>query len=184
MKNEKAPEKETHTSEEKENIPVEAKAKTESAIESLSPFRFWREFDRAFDRFRRDFEELLWPSGRILERAYAMLPMTREQWPCVDIEDRGKDYRLTAELPGVKKEDVEVEVEDRAVEIKGRSSRAREEKTSLYVRKERASQEFHRRIELPEEVKSDEAEASLKDGVLELILPKKAPKPRRKISIK
>jgi hypothetical protein len=76
MKNEKAPEKETHTSDEKENIPVEAKAKTESAIESLPSFRFWREFDRAFDRFRRDFEELLWPSGRILERAYAMLPVT------------------------------------------------------------------------------------------------------------
>jgi HSP20 family protein len=73
----------------------------------------WKAFDETFDRFRKDFENLLFPSFDLL----AELPETRV--PAVDLEDRGKDYLLKAEMPGFKKEDVEINVQDDGVEITG-----------------------------------------------------------------
>ncbi len=52
------------------------------------------------------------------------------------------------------------------------------------MRKERALESFHRRIELPEVINTGKVQASMTDGVLELVLPKKNPKPRRKVDIK
>jgi HSP20 family protein len=59
-----------------------------------------------------------------------------------------------------------------------------DEKKKSYVRKERMSESFYRTLTLPEEIKYEEVSADLKDGVLEVVLPKKNPKPRKKIQIK
>ena len=104
--------------------------------------------------------------------------------PYVDLEDRGKDFLLTAEMPGFKKEDLDIKVQDDSVEIKGETGWRHEDRTKKYVVKERGSESFYRMVRLPEEIKSDAVEASLKDGVMAIVLPKKTPKHWKKVAVK
>ena len=150
------------------------------AVASAAPLDLWRAFDDVFGRFRSDFEDLLFPS--YWDSALSLMPETRV--PIVDLEDRDKDYLLRAEMPGFKKEDIEIEVQDDSVAITGRVGWKYDKKAQAYICKERACESFYRTIQLPEEIKTDDVTANLSDGVLELTLPKKAPKQKRKISLK
>ena len=151
-----------------------------TAIAPAARRDLWSAFDDAFDRFRSDFEDLLFPS--YWDRALALLPETRV--PAVDLEDREKDYLLKAEMPGVKKEDIAVEVKDDSVEITGVAGWKYDKKEQAYICKERACESFYRMVEIPEEIKVDEVTADLSEGVLEITLPKKAPKQKRKVTVK
>jgi len=153
-------------------------------IEPYNQSELMRSFDRAFEQFRRNFEDMLWPSQGISHRMTSLLPGLAENMPLADLEDRGDDYCLTVEVPGFKKEDIEIEVEENAVEVRGSRMAKESEKSEGYVHKERASQSFHRRIELPEDIVTNKVEANMNDGVLELVMPKKNPKPRTRINIK
>jgi HSP20 family protein len=154
--------------------------KKATALAPAAPQDLWRAFDDTFDKFRSDFEDLLFPS--YWDRALALLPETRV--PAVDLEDREKDYLLKAEMPGVKKEDIAVEVKDDSVEITGIAGWKYDKKEQAYICKERACESFYRMVQLPEEIKVDHVTANLSDGVLEITLPKKAPKQKRKVTIK
>ena len=114
--------------------------------------------------------------------ALSLLPETRV--PAVDLEDREMDYLLRAEMPGFKKEDIEIEVKDDSVEISGKVGWKYDKKEQAYICRERACQSFYRMVELPEEIKADEVAANLSEGVLEVTLPKKAPKQKRKVAVK
>jgi HSP20 family protein len=104
--------------------------------------------------------------------------------PAVDLEDRGDKYVMSAEVPGFKNDEIEINVWDSSVEISGCREMTQDEESKGYVRKERSSESFYRRMALPEEVKVEDAEANLKNGILELVLPKKVPKKKKKVSIK
>jgi HSP20 family protein len=67
--------------------------------------------------------------------------------------------------------------------VYAKRSEAEEEKKKNYVRRERVAQTFYRRIQLHEKVKSDDAKASLNNGILEIILPKNEPKETKKLTI-
>lgn len=177
-------EKKKGSTKEREIVPMKPKRREESTITPYRTSDIRQEFDRALDRLRGDFENILWPSERIFERRFPMMREFETRLPSIDLEDRGKDFLLTAEIPGFKKEEVEIQVQDNAVEIRGNKSARHDEKVKGYVRKERSSESFYRRIRLPEEVKTANSEANLKDGVLELVLPKKAPKSKKKVNIK
>ncbi len=177
-------EKKGKSIEKKELVPVKPKPRSESAVVPYRAFELRDDFDRAFDRFRREFEGIFWPSERLLEREFPLVRRFEGEVPSVDIEDCGKELRFTADVPGFKKDEVEVHVEDDAVEISGKKSLSHEEKLKGYVRKERGSESFYRRIPLPAEVKTDNVQANLKDGVLELTLPKKTPTTRKRIVVK
>jgi HSP20 family protein len=170
--------KKARSSEKKEKVPIIPKQRPPSMLEPYRSSDHWMEFDRAFERFRRDFEDLLWPSE---------LPMMREietRMPAVDLEDRGDKYVMSAEVPGFKNDEIEINVWDSSVEISGCRETTQDEESKGYVRKERSSESFYRRMDLPEEVKVENAEANLKNGILELVLPKKVPKKKKKVSIK
>jgi HSP20 family protein len=161
--------------------PASKKPREKStALAPAAPLNLWRTFDDVFGRFRSDFEDLLFPS--YWDRALALLPETRV--PAVDLEDREKDYVLKAEMPGFKKEDIEIEVKEDSVEITGTAGWKYDKKERAYICKERACESFYRMVEIPEEIKVDEVTADLSEGVLEISLPKKAPKKKRKITIK
>ena len=130
-----------------------------------------------FENFRSDFEELLFPSP--LTSIYPVFPEIRV--PLVDLEDRDKDFVLKAEMPGFKKEEIEIEVSEDSVEITGRVGWKYDKKEKDYVCKERACESFNRTIQLPEEIATDAVTANLEDGILEIVLPKKSPKKTRKI---
>jgi len=166
------------SSEKKETVPIIPKQRPSSMLEPYRSSDLWMEFDRAFERFRRDFEDLLRPSE---------LPMMREietRMPAIDLEDRGDRYVMSAEVPGFKNDEIEINVWDSSVEISGCRETKQDEETKGYVRKERSSETFYRRMNLPEEVKVEDAEANLKNGILELVLPKKVPKKKKKVPVK
>lgn len=114
---------------------------------------------------------------------FPMMPFREALMPSVDLEDRGVDFRLTVDMPGFNKENVEIEVSDDDITIHARRTQAEEEKKKDYVRRERAAQTYYRRVQLPEKVRSDDAKASLNNGVLEIILSKKEPKETKKLTI-
>jgi HSP20 family protein len=150
-----------------------------TVIAPSAPLDLWRAFDDVFGRFRSDFEDLLFPS---YWDTLSLMPEMRV--PAVDLEDREKDYLLKAEMPGFKKEDIEIEVKEDSVEITGKAGWKYDKKAQAYICKERACESFYRMVELPEEIKVDGVAANLSEGVLEITLPKKAPKQKRKVTIK
>jgi HSP20 family protein len=87
---------------------------------------------------------------------------------------------VRAELPGVSKEDVDLKVTSDGIQIRAKADRSREEKEKDYYFQERTYQAYERALRLPEEVKADLASATLKDGVLEVRIPKKQPTPESK----
>ncbi len=104
--------------------------------------------------------------------------------PYIDLEDNGDHFILSAEAPGFKKEEIDINICGNSVEISGCKEAMVDEKQKNFVRKERMSESFYRTVALPEEIKYEEVSADLKDGILEIKLPKKNPMARRKINIK
>ena len=144
---------------------------------STTPSDLYQAFDDTFARFRDDFEDLLFPSTWPL----SLMPETRV--PAMDLEDQEKKYLLKAEMPGFKKEDIEIDVQDNSIIIIGEVGWKYDKKEHEYLCKERACKTFYRVIDLPEEIKVDEVTANLSEGVLEITLPKKTPKPKRKVKV-
>ncbi|MGH8066253.1 MAG: Hsp20/alpha crystallin family protein [Candidatus Entotheonellia bacterium] len=92
--------------------------------------------------------------------------------PAVDMYENDQTLTLKVELPGFSKEDVQVEIKDNMLTLKGERKRETEVKKEQYHRVERAYGAFQRSFMLPVLVDADKAEATFKDGVLELKLPK------------
>ena len=141
-----------------------------------------REFDKILERTQREFDDLL-RMPRWMSRPGQLGTM---MMPSIDLEDKGTEYVLTADMPGFKKDDdIEINVADDAIEIRAvkREEKEQQDKERNYIRRERQSEVYYRQMSLPEEVRSDDVKASLSDGILQITLPKKAPKKKRKIAL-
>jgi HSP20 family protein len=124
----------------------------------LSPFRMMREFNREMDRaFGRGSGEEIWA-------------------PTVDIQRCSGDLVVTAELPGLKKEEVKVEVTDDALVIQGERNREHKEDHEGYHRYERNYGKFYRSIPLPEGTIAEQAKAEMTNGLLKITVPAPAKK--------
>ena len=172
----------------KEKKAGELKKKTEEGMVPYGSSEIQRDFDRMMERFQNEFDDFwempsLWSHGMRWRHGFPMMPFKETKMPSVDIEDRGKDFRLTVDLPGFNKENVEIEVSDDSVVIHAKKAVEEEEKKRNYVRRERAAQTFYRKVPLPEMVRSDNAKANLNNGILEITLPKKEPKETKKLAI-
>jgi HSP20 family protein len=142
-----------------------------------------RDFDRMIDRFQRDFQSFWEQTPRIHIARRRTAPPVETRMPSMDLEDKGKEYRLTVDLPGFKKEEVDVQLTEDSVAVKAMRTQTEDEQTKNYVRRERAFQTYSRRIALPEPVRPDDAIANLNNGTLEIMLPKKTPKETKKLNI-
>lgn len=115
----------------------------------------------------------------------SQLPASREsQVPYVDVIDREKDIVVTADLPGVDKSDIRINVRDNTLEISAEKKVARENEDEGYLRRERGYSRFYRAIRLPTPVDESRAGASFNNGVLEINLPKAEKKAGSNIPIK
>lgn len=105
--------------------------------------------------------------------------------PRMDIAESGDKMKVTAELPGMSADDVEVNVHGDRLQIRGEKRQEETEEEEGYYRTERSFGSFERTIPLPEDVDADEAEANFKNGVLTVEIPKVEGKTRsRSVQIK
>lgn len=119
------------------------------------------------DRMNRLFEQTL---SRTQGEAEGITPST---WaPAVDILETPDSIVMKAELPGLKKEDIDIQVRDNTLTLRGERRFDKEEKQENYLRIERAYGSFQRAFTLPTTIQQERIRAVFRDGVLELTLPK------------
>lgn len=138
---------------------------------TASPFELMRRFTEDMDRF---FEGASpgWSTGSSL-------------WsPPIEITEQDGHLMIEAELPGVKKEDVKVELSPEGLQISGERKREQEERRGGLYRSERSYGSFVRTIPIPDDARIEEATATFEDGVLKVSLPiPEATQRRREIPI-
>jgi len=147
--------------------------KENESIEPRRPYDLWSDFDRLFDQFRTSFDDLLW------KPTTDMMPIS-QRTPLMDLEDHGDKYEMCVEMPGIPKEDINIEVTPNAIEISAEHEESNEDKDKNFLRRERSTTSFYRSLELPEELKTDNIDAELVDGILKITLPKLEPTKKKK----
>lgn len=106
------------------------------------------------------------------------------QWaPRVDIKEEDQRFVIYADVPGMDPADIEVSMEKGILTIKGERTTEKSEQNGRFTRVERAHGSFHRRFALPDSADADNISATGKHGVLEIVIPKKAEKAARRITI-
>ena len=132
-----------------------------------------------------------WKNFNALANQFANGPKTDNEgdfmgaWsPAVDIYDKGGEVVIHAEIPGIKKDDIDVRVENNVLTIRGKKERKEEVKDEGYVRTERTYGSFSRSFSLPTTVALDKIQADYKDGVLTLSIPKSEEAKPRQIEVK
>lgn len=154
----------------KEKLAITPKEKT--GIITRRPYDVWMDMDKLFDRFRSNFDELFWGPGT------SLMSSPDFRTPIMDVVDLGDKFEMRIEMPGIKKEDITIEVTPTSVEICAGHEETSKEKGKNWLRQERSSTDFYRYLDLPEDIKTGNVEANLKDGVLTLLLDKTEPKPK------
>jgi HSP20 family protein len=130
--------------------------------EQANPFlTLHREMNRLFDDVFRGFDVTPFGGDRFLDRAMG--------WPNIEVSETEKDVKVTAELPGLEEKDVEVELANGVLAIKGEKKTETEDKGRLFS--ERYYGRFERRIPI-DDIEEDKVSASFKNGVLTVTLPK------------
>lgn len=104
--------------------------------------------------------------------------------PSIDLVRKGDALVLKADIPGIKPEEVKIEVEDDVLTISGEHREETEEKKEHYVRRERRYGSFSRSMVMPKGVDADQIDASVKDGVLEVRVPLPKSEEKQRVEIK
>lgn len=137
---------------------------------------------RELARVQDDFNRLASTFFRddALETSFA-----RGTWePVVDISETDDNYVVTAELPGLSKDDVKINFQDGILSLRGEKRQEKEEKRKNYHRVERSFGAFERSFRVPSRVMVDKIDAKFKDGVLHLSMPKAEEARPKEIPIK
>ncbi|HXX26258.1 MAG TPA: Hsp20/alpha crystallin family protein [Pseudolabrys sp.] len=129
------------------------------------------EIDRLFENFTTGFPML--GNG-----------MANVSLPTMDVAETDKDIEITAELPGLEEKDVQINMSDNVLTIRGEKKAEKEQKDKNYRLVERSYGAFERSLELPEGVNADAIKASIDKGVLKVVVPKPAPAQVKKIEVK
>jgi HSP20 family protein len=124
------------------------------------------------------FDDFFWPASK-RERNVG-------NWgwhPAVDIFENDTNIVIKAELPGIEKKDIVVDVKDRVLTLKGERSSENEVKEDNFYRRERTFGKFERAFTLPEHVKANDIKADYKDGVLRIDIPKPEAQQPKQITV-
>ncbi|NIM26034.1 MAG: Hsp20 family protein [Nitrososphaeria archaeon] len=130
----------------------------------------WLDIDKSIENLRKD-----------MEKAFASFPSAQfpsmpkiAQTSC-DVIDEGKQFRVKMDVPGVKRDEINLEVTDNSLEISAEHKEESEQKKKNYLRKERSQVSYFRTLPLSENVVASKVKAKLIDGVLDVTLPKAKP---------
>jgi HSP20 family protein len=141
------------------------------------------EFEHWLDRFMEDMWRRPFPSLFGRDRWLPIRPLSIRM-PSLDVYEEKDTVVIKAELPGMKKEDIEVHLTGETLTIKGEKRQEEEVKEDDYYRRERSYGSFLRSVDLPCEVKSGDIKASFKDGVLDIRLPKTEEAKKKAVAVK
>lgn len=170
--------KNKHEKQELENLPVTRRKEAVSVRSSgnffpfpgFTPFNFMRRFTDDMEKMFDDFNgfalmprfdaELGFPRAAELEKTF---------WaPQIEVTENDGQLKVRADLPGLKKEDIDIELRDDSIIISGERKQESKEEREGYFRSERSYGSFYRSIPLPEGADRDKATASFENGVLEV----------------
>ena len=145
---------------------------------SLTPFweSSWTDIDRSIENLRKDMEKAF--------LSFPSLSMPKIPEASCDVIDEGNQFRVKMDVPGVKKNEINLNVTDNSLEVSAEHKEESEEKKKNYLRKERSHVSYYRTLPMSEDVVSGKVKAKLTDGVLDITLPKAKPtKTQKKKSI-
>jgi HSP20 family protein len=138
----------------------------------------WREMSAMPDRLDRFFDDPFFRLGRMAEDSGLGM------WnPAVDLYEKDDCVMIKAELPGVDKNDINIDLKDRLLTLSGERTHDKEVNEENYYRRERSYGKFQRTFTLPADVDSDKIKAEFKDGVLQIEIPKPEEKKAKKVTI-
>jgi len=132
------------------------------------PFALLRQMTGEFDQF---FEDPAWPAFRWPALRAKAIAADTKWFPEIDVFEKDNRLVTKVDLPGMKREDVKVEVADGHLAISGERKTEAEEKKDQFYRCEREYGSFYRAVPLPEGVKLEDVKATFADGVLEVSIP-------------
>lgn len=141
--------------------------KKSTSLTSRSDFS---EFDRVFENFRRDMEKSFLSFPRL---NLSSLPKLQET--ACDVVDEGNQLRVKIDMPGVKKNEIRLNVTEDAIDIHAEHKEESESKKKNYLQKERSEAYYDRIVPLRSKILPDKVKSKLSDGVLEIVLPKSKP---------
>ena len=138
----------------------------------IAPFwtSSWADIDKSIENLRKDMEKAFSSFPSLHMPSFPNVP----QASC-DVIDEGNQFRVKMNVPGVKKNEINLNVTDNSLEVSAEHKEESEEKKKNYLRKERSHVSYYRTLPLSENVVSGKVRAKLTDGVLDVILPKSKP---------
>ena len=145
---------------------------------TVSPFQTsnWFDIDKSIDNLKKE-----------MEKAFSSFPtmsMPKMSQTSCDVIDEGKQFRVKMDVPGIKKNEIKLNVTENSLEVSGEHKEESEEKKKNYLTKERSQVSYYRTLPLSENVVASKVKAKLSDGVLDITLPKSKPtKTQKKKSV-
>ena len=154
--------------------PLTPTARDRIAPAAVNPFfSLQREIDRLFEDFTRGFSSITSAGAN----GSKLMPVT-------DVTETDKEIEITAELPGLEEKDVQINLADDVLTIKGEKKAEKEQKENNYRLVERSYGAFERSVALPDGVNADAIKATIANGVLKVTIAKPAPAQAKKIEVK
>jgi HSP20 family protein len=166
----------------KGNIPVTKNHKIETKKQwpSIHPLS---DISKALDEFWGQKWPSLW-DRRHMPSVDNLFEFEGQRLPSLDVINRDSEVIIKAEVPGFDKKDINVSISEGVLTIKGQSSSESKEEKGDYYRREISSSSLARSISLPGNVDESKVVANLKNGILEVILPKAETSKPRKVEVK
>ena len=165
------------------------KGKMEVAVktpETVNPFQMMRRFTKDMERLFEDFQGFGFPNFFKTDFRPFRMEFDNFEWvPQIEVLHNDGQFMVRADLPGLTKDDVQVELTDELMTISGERKEETEEKREGFYRSERTYGSFYRQVPLPEGANTENAAATFHNGVLEITIPVPKVEPSiRKLEIK
>ena len=168
---------ETKTPGPETKVPVKTEPRARAPSPAVQP---WRPFDHLRREVDRVFEDFVMDPFRLPFRrpVFDIEPFWQPaSWitaPAIDLVEHDNAFELTADMPGLEAKDVEVKVANGVLTVKGEKQQEKEEKKKDFHLRERRFNSFERSIRVPDGADTEKIEASFKNGVLKVVMPKTA----------
>lgn len=153
--------------------------------ETVNPFQLMRRFTKDMERLFEDFQGFSFPTFFKTDFPPFRMEFDNVQWvPQIEVQHNNGQFMVRADLPGLTKDDVKVEVTEDLLTLSGERKEEKEEKSEGFYRSERSYGSFYRQIPLPEGATTENATATFENGVLEIKIPASKVEPStRKVEI-